>query len=229
MKIKLAENADGKFYVYEGDYIGDRLLRGERWEPWVMAPILDKSDDSKVFIDVGAFIGTHTVVAARKYKHVHAFEPYPEFAGLLRRNVELNGLKNVTVHEVAISDDDGNANLHDFKNIEDQEPVNLAGVSHVLRDHSGIRVAKNRLDTFGFKNVRMIKIDVQGLEYKALQGARNTIKTNKPVVLVEGSQRLLVDYGDSFTDIRDYFHRMNYNRLERLRKNCMDFMGVPKS
>lgn len=230
MKVELAENRDGKFYVFDGDYIGKKLLAGERWEPWVLDCIAGVSDRRKVFIDVGAFIGTHTVFAAHRYQHVHAFEPYPAFAEILRRNIELNELTNVTVHEVALGNDDGRTvRMHDFGQVaEIDEDTNFGGLSRVVRGATtGVRVPQKTLDGFRFKNIAAIKIDTQGTEYRVLQGGNNTIRKQKPFIFLEGVNRQLDEQGDSFTDIRQFFRDRNYN-LNRIRRNVGDFMGVPK-
>lgn len=47
------------------------------------------------------------------------------------------------------------------------------------------------LDNYQFQNVSFIKIDVEGYEYEVISGARETIKTSKPILLVEIEQRHL--------------------------------------
>lgn len=229
MELKLAENPDGKFYVYEGDYIGDQLLVGERWEPWVLDAIAGCADDQKIFIDVGAFIGTHTVFAARCYKHVHAFEPYPAFAEVLRRNIELNGLDNVTVHEVALGNDGPRTvRMFDFDDLAEKQAVNLGGLSRLVRNEErSIRVPQQTLDSFRFRGVGAIKIDTQGTEYRVLRGASTTLIKCKPIVFLEGVQRQLEEHRDSFANIRTFLRDHNY-QFNRLKKNVSDFMVTPK-
>jgi len=229
MELKLAETPDGKFFVYEGDYIGDMLLAGERWEPWVLDAIAGCADRSKVFIDAGGFYGTHAVFAASRFKHVHVFEPYPDFAKILRRNLALNGVTNVTVHEMALGRDERSVRMLDFANIDEIHPMNLGGLSSLTRqqDHS-ISASQVTLDSQMIANVGVIKIDTQGTEFRVLEGSRETIGRYRPIVFIEGSEKQLAVYGDSFRDVRRFFVNRKYKRLIRLKKNCADFMGVPK-
>jgi FkbM family methyltransferase len=50
------------------------------------------------------------------------------------------------------------------------------------------------LDSFGFDDLALIMLDIEGLEYEALQGAKNTIKKNKPVIIVENANTILTEY-----------------------------------
>ena len=80
--------------------------------------------------DVGANVGPYALVAARRVGDrgsVHAFEPTPKSAAGLRRNVGLNGLTNVVVNEVAVSDTAGEVNLY-----LDEESAHLAGLSDFI-------------------------------------------------------------------------------------------------
>ena len=54
-------------------------------------------------LDVGAYVGTHTLALARVAARVYAFEPQPSIFPLLRSNVERNGLTNVQLFHAAVS------------------------------------------------------------------------------------------------------------------------------
>ena len=56
--------------------------------------------DSDIVLDIGANIGGFSLLASRKAKQVFAVEPL--FADLLRANIEINGIKNIAVMEVAL-------------------------------------------------------------------------------------------------------------------------------
>jgi FkbM family methyltransferase len=69
----------------------------------VLQDISIKEND--VVVDIGANIGIVAIFAALRTKRtVHAFEPSPENFEFLKRNVKINGLKNIEVYNVAVSD-----------------------------------------------------------------------------------------------------------------------------
>src|SRR6266705_2215863 len=53
-------------------------------------------------IDAGAWVGAYTLYASKLYKHVHALEPDPVAFQILSKNVQANGLTNVTLYELAL-------------------------------------------------------------------------------------------------------------------------------
>jgi FkbM family methyltransferase len=123
-----------------------------------------------VTIDVGANFGLYTRELARLSKSVHAFEPSPKLADLLRRT----SASNVTVHETALSDRSGEAELmvpqgdggpvHGLASIESR--LDLAGLPVV-----STRVPTARLDDVIQQDVAFVKIDVEGHELSVLNGA----------------------------------------------------------
>jgi FkbM family methyltransferase len=68
-----------------------------------------------VVADVGANLGLYTLLAAERVGpagRVHSFEPDPQNAALLRRNVAANVYNNVVLHEAAVADRQGVVALH---------------------------------------------------------------------------------------------------------------------
>lgn len=138
------------------------------------------------FVDAGASIGFFTLLAARLVGQagtVVAFEPQPEAAEAVRRNVELNGFEGVTVVEAALSSRAGDALL---------SGVGSATARLVEGDHgsAAVRVARTSLDVFlgehGDVAPDLVKIDVEGHEADVLDGMRSTLATQRPVLLIEG-------------------------------------------
>jgi FkbM family methyltransferase len=147
-----------------------------------MAFVLHFLRPGDVFYDVGANIGSYTLLAAAAGAEVQAFEPSPATAARLRRNVELNGIADrVAVHECALGAQDG---VVEFSQGADT-------TNHVLADGedrgAADRVAIRRFDE-GFRPDRpgFIKIDVEGFEEQVLAGASGALaSTALRGVLVE--------------------------------------------
>lgn len=141
---------------------------------------------AKSAIDVGGNVGTYTYFLSRYATHVNTFEPMPNHVWRLQRL----GLANVTVHQVALSNDDGDAELV----VPAGDAAQVDGMGTLERDivaNPGQRVTvkKKRLDEFGFTNVGFVKIDVEGHEEAVLKGGLETLKRERPVCLIEIEER----------------------------------------
>lgn len=139
-----------------------------------------------VVIDAGANWGVHTLYLARltgATGRVHAFEPHPGMVEELRWNVRRNGLDQVVVHQCGLLD-------------VDSELPFVLGVStkssHIARSgetvHT-IRVPCKPLDAMvgemGLTSLRLLKLDVEGAESRALLGARETSARFRPHLIIE--------------------------------------------
>lgn len=143
-----------------------------------------------VAIDVGAADGGYTYWLARLADRVHAFEPNPASAAMIRRRVP-----GAEVHTCALSDHIGELELR--IPVVGGIPYTGWGTTHAqnrlasLPPHEirSIRVECATLDSFGFDNVGLIKIDVEGSELDVLAGAIETIRACRPIILLEAEDR----------------------------------------
>ena len=123
-----------------------------------------------LFIDVGANVGTYTVLAAGVCGAMaSAFEPDPGTAAHLRRNVALNGLGGlVTVHELALGE--AEADVPFTIGLDTMNRVAAEGEKNVRL------VAQRRLDSLTAGQApTMIKMDVEGHEESVVRGALETL------------------------------------------------------
>ena len=209
-------DGDGCAYVIPSlrEPIGFHLLIDSVYEPASHKFLLSRLHAGGVFVDVGANIGVFTVPAALRAGPkgvVLAIEPAPAIAGYLRRNIVLNGLKNVRVKQCAA-----------FERNEDELPFYHAPTEHFGMEalaaqfhDSPISVPGRTLDDLlaeeQLARVDLIKIDVEGFEASVLQGASQLLKRqDAPTILFEfcdwaearvpgrqigDAQRVLLDYG----------------------------------
>ncbi|KAG5985191.1 hypothetical protein E4U55_000436 [Claviceps digitariae] len=147
-----------------------------------------------VVIDAGANIGLFSIYIKSKYPgaRITAFEPAPETAQTLRRNLALHGVEeDVTVHECALGSRDCGMTLTYFPNMPGNSTLHGGDVNNPARkffeqraDHpvarrreeqQQVEVAVRRLSAFlrqmpGLARVDLLKIDVEGAELEVLAG-----------------------------------------------------------
>jgi FkbM family methyltransferase len=139
-----------------------------------------------VSVDVGANIGVYTAALAKLTPMVHAFEPSPRTARLLRKR----GLPNVCVHQEAVSDKPGTATLRTPIEKDKLFASSLATLENKVFDRfTEENISLSVLDDVISEPVGFIKIDVEGHELKVLNGALRIIETHRPIFLVECEER----------------------------------------
>jgi FkbM family methyltransferase len=133
-----------------------------------------------VFADIGANIGSYTLIAAEQPRAtVVSFEPHPRTFERLQANVALNHRSNVILVNMAVSDRDGEARLSDEK---------WSATNHLVGDdRTAIPVRCTRADSwFNGRGLApsVVKIDVEGFELEVLRGFGDVL-TGVDFVLVE--------------------------------------------
>ena len=136
-----------------------------------------------VAIDVGANRGIYSHALSRIARCVEAFEPNPAIAGFARGKLG----RRVRLHEVALSDHAGTAEFWLPRAADGVQLHLLDGLSDFhhtpAADHIEVRTAT--LDSFDFRDVGFIKIDVEGSELEVIAGGRQTIERERPNLVVE--------------------------------------------
>ena len=144
--------------------------------------------EGTITVDVGANCGLYTRKLARLSRRVHAFEPSHEMADLLRRT----SARNVSVHEVALSDQAGNAELfipQDGRDLIHGLASLQPAVGASSRAVAPVNVPTARLDAIVRQDVAFVKIDVEGHELNVLKGAVELLENSQPVFLGEAEER----------------------------------------
>jgi FkbM family methyltransferase len=158
-----------------GCWLGSYELEERKvFEGWV--------NPGSVVFDIGAHVGYYTLLASilvGAEGDVHAFEPLPQNLPFLYRHIEINRLKNVLVHEVAVSDRDGEAYFK-VGSSRSTGQVSNSGEVEVQLISLDSRVKAGELPVPGY-----IKIDVEGAELAVLAGARALLTDHKPTLFLE--------------------------------------------
>ena len=129
--------------------------------------------DGDSFFDIGANIGSYTLLASELAKvRVFAFEPHPETFKNLTQNVEINQRQNVMLLNIALGAKDGES----FMTSSQKSSLNHL---QPIRTADSITVPCCRVDSicqrYGVAPT-VIKLDVEGFEYDVLIGFGQTLK-----------------------------------------------------
>jgi len=175
------------------DWVSNQIY----WRGWdgyeqETAPVFFKlATRAAVTIDIGAYVGYYTLIAAHANPtgRVFAFEPLTTIRKRLIRNVELNQVKNVECVAVAAGDIDGEAS---FFHLDAELPTSSSLSFEFMRPainlvSSSVRVVT--LDRFvadrGIAKIDLLKIDTESTECSVLRGMARTLERDRPDVLCE--------------------------------------------
>lgn len=180
----------------------------------VMGKCLKEGDH---FIDVGASIGLMSVFAGRLTGrgNVLSFEPQKERFEVLKKNIELNGCKNIRLFNSGLAEKSGKAKLF----TDNFSPSVVDDQDHKSRfEEIDMLVLDDVLDREKIQHVHFVKIDVEGFEMNVLKGSQKLLAgENPPIVCVEFVRRLqqLNNPGNS---LYHYLRNINHYRVFQLEK-----------
>lgn len=167
--------------------ISQHILKNGYWEKTTNRVLQSLLEADSNFVDVGAHLGFHTVTCAAKAgrgRHI-AVEPNPKNVALLDRNLQINGLnqnQRVRIERCGVGAKAGTLRFESNERDpalgrlldEGQAPRPGCEVIEVpVRSIDDICADQGRTD--------LLKIDVEGFEYNALLGARQTIARNENI------------------------------------------------
>lgn len=194
----------GSVFVCPTHIMDETVFRGKIHEPELTKLIQTFTKSGYSFIDVGANIGLHTVVAASS-KHgesqsFFAFEPDPAMYSLLEKNCRLNNFDYVDCFQEGLGDKDSiltlNISQTHNKGHNSFLPINTASKEHQVRV-STLDTKFGKDESLLRKNIFM-KIDVEGFELPVIQGGKTFISNvSNMVIACEVWTDLMEDNGFS--------------------------------
>ena len=151
---------------------------------WQSAPL-----EKRVIYDIGAFHGMLTLFFARRGSQVVAYEPVGLNRSRLAENVKLNSLTNVTIRDVAVGAAAGTGVMQVDLLMSGGSKLGPIGLAPGGMTDSVESIQVTTLDQdirdFRLPDPEFIKIDVEGCELQALQGAAETLRRCRPELFLE--------------------------------------------
>jgi FkbM family methyltransferase len=168
-----------------------------------------------IFIDGGAHVGMFTLVAAVRVGStgkVLAFEPAPAARAELLQNLELSRFPWVEVSACALAECSGKRSFVAFSNdawgsSSFAPPPEFAGGQAEAVATTTLDAAIAGLDQ---TRIRLVKLDLEGAEHAALQGASSLLRDVGPDFLIELEPEHLARQGTSAADVVRLFEQHGY-------------------
>jgi FkbM family methyltransferase len=165
---------------------------------------------NNVAIDVGANIGNHSLfIRSFISEKIISIEPNQEILPVLRQNLNKN-INNFTIFENAIGSTDGKGSI-----ILPVGHEGNIGAAKIVADNDGGKINITSLDSL-FRSwkvnnkkstVCLIKIDVEGMEFDVLSGAKDILKEDRPHIFLEAMTHT------EYKKIYKFLKPLGYKRL----------------
>ena len=197
-----------KFYAYpQKKELSRWMIKNLKiWDESSVEMIINQiKNDNTTFIDIGSNYGAYSIpIAKLKNKiNVYCFDPSEKALNQLKDNIVLNDIKNIKYFNVGVGEKNKTAFFNDeIKN------YNNSGSYEISNKYSGKKILINSIDNLIDdgkiipKKKIVIKMDIEGYEFLALQGLIKTIKKYDIFIFFEFSKKLVLNHDNlliSFT------------------------------
>ena len=185
-----------KFFFPEGFLLKRRLQRSikrsDEQEINLVKTFIKSGTDS---IDVGVYRGVYSYEMSKYSEKVHSFEPNPIIFKYIEKNLK-KFIKNIHLYNFALSNQsktinlkipirNSNSNKEIFEEYYEMGRATIHNENN-FENYENFKIKTKTIDELSFDNkISFIKIDVEGHELEVIEGAKNTIKNDKPILLVE--------------------------------------------
>jgi FkbM family methyltransferase len=212
----------GQFCVDVRSDIFKRILIYGCYEPSSVKYCKEYVNKTKDVIDIGANVGFYTVLFTKiinNDRKVLSIEPVENALEKLYKNIRLNQVKDkVIVFEGAASDVSGTTKINTVEGKEEYSSMGKlvhSAVSNEVSSKQNIRTTCVDEIVTKYQLVPgLIKVDVEGFEFRVFKGCKETLKKHKPVILSELSDALLKENGSSVKEIINFWETMNYKVID---------------
>ena len=156
------------------------MLSGRKWEKKIVDIFNEYITEEDTVIDVGSYIGLHTIALSKLANKVYSFEPVPLISACVLKTVKAMNIKNVIHRNVGCGDHNGSDFIHTNFNGDSS----MGGIrDHLFSQKFACEIV--RLDDIIDEPIKLIKIDVKGSEWNVLAGALNIVDYYKPMIIIE--------------------------------------------
>ena len=181
-------------------------------------------------LDVGANIGTHTLILSKiaNAGRVFSIEPQSLIYSILQNNLLLNNCSNIHAYRFAVSDLDNEVLTMEPFSFMGENINNGSRRVETLGRYSGDWVLSKKIDSFNFPKIKFIKLDIQGSEIKALKGAESLILRDRPILFIEIEEVYLKEFGGSSKELIEMILSYDYVLFRIMNDYPCDHLCLPR-
>lgn len=221
-----------KFLIFDKpDVISDGLRANVGHDAFLEYYSIILVGDAKdgVILDIGSNIGTYVVPLAKEFPGIefYSFEPQRIVFYQLCSNIILNGLENVHATNKGLSETPAEIEVitPDYMVERNVGAFSLDAGVHKNNNQCSSqgrseKIQIDRLDDYGFTDVRLIKIDVEGLEMSVIKGGLETIKANDYPPIIFETWSIMDWYQERRKELLAYVESLGYH-ITTIGDNCI--------
>lgn len=213
--LNFYDTPTGKYYLpahLKKDIVANDIKNGNYFEPEVIEVAKTYIKKGTAVLDVGANYGQMSVVFSEivgEAGTVYAFEAEPIIYDILLKTFAANQCKNVKAIPGAVHYKSGEKLVFPEPDFKRFNSYGSYGIDPNAK--SGRIVESITIDSLQIRElISFMKIDIQGSDLFALQGAKDTILRNKMPILFEFEQQLQNEFHTSFDDYVNFVKSINY-------------------
>ena len=199
-----------------------------------LSKLFSKRNDPLIMIDIGANIGSVSLILAKKFKDskVYAIEPTNYAFNKLSTNLDLNDdLKDrVFLKQLFVSENKKPQKVWSSWNFEksNNKHQKHMGTLKEIKQNSYIRL-EEFIETEKLTSVDFIKLDVDGHELDVLKSGEKSLAKIKPVIFIEIAPYLYPEFGYSCEELIKFIKNLNYNFYDENLNKVEDISSIVKN
>ena len=199
-----------------------------------LSKLFSKRNDPLIMIDIGANIGSVSLILAKKFKDskVYAIEPTNYAFNKLSTNLDLNNdLKDrVFLKQLFVSENKKPQKVWSSWNFEksNNKHQKHMGTLKEIKQNSYIRL-EEFIETEKLTSVDFIKLDVDGHELDVLKSGEKSLAKIKPVIFIEIAPYLYPEFGYSCEELIKFIKNLNYNFYDENLNKVEDISSIVKN
>ena len=216
----MVETPEGLFVVDPASILGHQLLCDGRHEPGTIAHLEKCLKPGATFVDLGANEGYFSVIASRlvgESGRVVAVEPQDRMQSVLRTNLTVNHCSNVSVVQAAVGAAEGQLTLYL------NPSTNTGATSAFQSTRYPLPTQQTRIcplaalfDDCGLAYADLVKMDIEGYEGEAIQGAKNLLQNRRiGAISLAYHEAVLLRHGSSRQQIEAELTANSFQRADR--------------